>query len=153
MMLPDDITDKDDEILEDLESIKDLLHPEDETHDIPVLDDFVEEPAADNPGLDQATIDKLLQDTWQDSVEELFSETRRTIEANAEAWLPEDTDDLTQALRVRIDTSVKAWLAQTLSANIGELHKHVVRELSEEIIARLEDKLGERSADSRDDNL
>ncbi len=139
------------ELLDDLESIKDLLDEEDvptldadEVVDVPLLDDTVEEaveePAAVGGGMADDTFKALLGDAWQDSVDQLFAEARANIEQNSQDWLPEDTDNLAEALKVRIDRSVKAWLADTLQANIGLLRERIVSELSEELLSHMRQK-------------
>ncbi len=140
-----------DELLDDLESIKDLLDEEEavptldaeDAADVPLLDDTVdeavEEPAAAR-GMADDTFKALLGDAWQDSVDQLFAEARANIEQNSQDWLPEDTDNLAAALKVRIDRSVKAWLADTLQANIGLLRERIVAELSEELLSHMRQK-------------
>ncbi len=150
------------EILDDLESIKDLLDElEEETEaqpdtaevqeeiDVPLLDDAIEESrddATSTPGMADDTFKALLGDAWQDSVDQLFAEARANIERNSQDWLPEDTDNLAEALKVRIDRSVKAWLADTLQANIGMLRERIVHELSEEILSHMKHKLNSTEA-------
>ena len=118
---PDDSTpenDDSDEIINDLESIKHLLLEEDaevaQTLDdeVPLLDDQVEGGVSINENMGDDTFDTLLGDAWQDSVEELFSNARSHIEQNSTDWLPEHTDELSEALKIRIDASVRAWLAK-----------------------------------------
>jgi hypothetical protein len=137
-----------DELIEDLKSIKDLLDEEQleelsgkDDIDVPLLDDPLEDVVTVDEGLSDNTFQTLLGDTWQDSVEELFDEARRKIEAHSTQWLPEHTDELAEALKVRIDASVRAWLAETLEANIGRLRERIVSELSTEILNHMRDKL------------
>ena len=142
------------ELLDDLESIKDLLDEEDvptleseEVVDVPLLDDTVDEPGEESTaesgraaGMGDDTFKALLGDAWQESVDQLFAEARANIEENSQDWLPEDTDNLAAALKVRIDRSVKAWLADTLQANIGLLRERIVSELSEELLTHMRQK-------------
>lgn len=133
------------EIIEDLESIKDLLDEEAQAPetDVPLLDDPLEEGVTIEEGMTDDTFHALLGDAWQDSVEEIFAEARARIERNSAAWLPEDTDDLADALKVRIDASVQAWLAETLEANIGRLRERIVAELSQAILTHMRGKFGQ----------
>ncbi len=152
---PDD-NDEPGEILDDLESIKDLLEEEAEADppmlevqeeiDVPLLDDAIEEVDEPQGGMPDDTFKALLGDAWQDSVDKLFAEARANIERNSQDWLPEDTDNLAEALKVRIDKSVKAWLAETLQANIGVLRERIVHELSEEILSHMKHKLNPQSS-------
>ena len=95
----------------------------------------------EDTGMPDATFNALLGDAWQDTVNEMFDEARATIESNSTSWLPEDTDDLTGALKVRIDATVREWLGETLQANIARLRERIVEELSKEIMTQLKNKL------------
>ena len=135
---PQDRTDRPDELLGDLESIKDLLDEEARQPQIPVLEDVEADDGPPQTGMTDDAFNRLLSDSWKESVEELFAEARSHIEANSEQWSPEDTDDLTEALKIRIDNAVRAWLSETLQANIGLLRERMVRELSDELIEHME---------------
>jgi len=146
--------DKPDEIIEDLESLKNLFDEPQATADpdfpdVPVLNDALEEDNQD-AGISADTFKALLDDTWQESVEEVLDKARQTIAQNSAEWFPDDTDELAQALKVRIDVSVKAWLAETLQANISGLRTHIVQALSEELLSHLHQRLG--SKDPNDQN-
>ncbi|MEE4283365.1 MAG: hypothetical protein V2I41_15595 [Pseudomonadales bacterium] len=141
-----------DELIEDLESIKGLfdeeqteINPEDA--DVPLLDDPLVDGLTIDEGLPDDTFKALLDDAWQDSVDDLLTDARNRITQNSELWQPEDTDELAQALKIRIDASVKNWLAQTLEQNIGALRTHLVSELSDELLAHLRQKLN-KAADT-----
>jgi hypothetical protein len=141
-----------DELIEDLESIKGLfdeeqteINPEDA--DVPLLDDPLVDGLTIDEGLPDDTFKALLDDAWQDSVDDLLTDARNRITQNSELWQPEDTDELAQALKIRIDASVKNWLAQTLEQNIGALRTHLVSELSDELLTHLRQKLN-KAADS-----
>ncbi len=133
------------EIIEDLESIKDLLNEEEQTGDpdVPLLDDPLEERVHVEEGLTDDTFHALLGDAWRDSVEDIFAQARERIERNSALWAPEDTDELADALKIRIDESVQAWLAETLEANIGRLRERIVAELSAAILAHMREKFGQ----------
>lgn len=140
-----------DEFLEDLESIKHLLDEEqqalaeaaDTNDEVPLLDDQIDTNPAERLG--DETFNTLLGDAWRDSVEEMFADARANIEANSTEWLPEHTDELAAALKVRIDSSVRAWLAETLEANIHRLRERIVSELSQELLSHMRDKIGKNS--------
>jgi hypothetical protein len=143
-----------DELIEDLESIKGLFDEEqtetnaaDEDMDVPLLDDPLVDGLTIDEGLPDDTFKALLDDAWQDSVDDLLTDARNRITQNSELWQPEDTDELAQALKIRIDASVKSWLAQTLEQNIGALRTHLVSELSDELLAHLRQKLN-KAADT-----
>ena len=158
--LPPDKDDRQepDELIEDLESIKGLFDEEqpavktedltaDEDMDVPLLDDPLVDGLTIDEGLPDDTFKALLDDAWQDSVDELLTDARTRITQNSDLWQPEDTDELAQALKIRIDASVKSWLAQTLEQNIGALRTHLVSELSDELLAHLRQKLN-KAADT-----
>ena len=109
--------------------------------DVPLLDDPLVDGLTIDEGLPDDTFKALLDDAWQDSVDELLTDARTRITQNSDLWQPEDTDELAQALKVRIDASVKNWLALTLEQNIGALRTHLVSELSDELLAHLRQKL------------
>lgn len=143
-----------DELIEDLESIKGLfdeeqteINSEDEDMDVPLLDDPLVDGLTIDEGLPDDTFKALLDDAWQDSVDDLLTDARNRITQNSELWQPEDTDELAEALKIRIDASVKSWLAQTLEQNIGALRTHLVSELSDELLAHLRQKLN-KAADT-----
>ena len=138
-----------DELLDDLESIKDLLDEEQQQAQIPVLEDIDADAGRPPAGMSDDAFDRLLSDSWKESVEELFSHARNQIEANSERWLPEDTDQLTDALKVRIDGAVRAWLSETLQANIGLLRERMVKELSAELIEHIE-RVSQRAVSAKD---
>ena len=104
---------------------------------IPTLDDV-------ESGLDQTMMNALLNDAWQKETEGLLDDARSAIVENNTQWLPEDTDQLTEALKVRIDESVKSWLHTVLQANIGSLHQllsdNIAQELHKQVQARLDHK-------------
>jgi len=146
----DDTEQQPEEMIDDLESLKELL-VEDELaadsasapldDDVPLLDDTVEQVLSEDLGMPDETFNALLGDAWQDSVDDLFNKARQTIELNSTAWHPADTDDLTGALKIRIDSTVREWLGETLKANIGLLRERIVSELSIELVRQLDNKL------------
>ena len=91
------------EIIEDLESIKDLLNEEEQTGDpdVPLLDDPLEERVHVEEGLTDDTFHALLGDAWRDSVEDIFAQARQRIERNSALWAPDDTDELADALNAQ----------------------------------------------------
>ncbi|XOV82158.1 MAG: hypothetical protein ACFHXK_14995 [bacterium] len=143
-----------DELIEDLESIKGLFdaeegqgHGDADDLDVPLLDDPLVDGLTIDEGLPDDTFKALLDDAWQDSVDELLTDARARITQNRDLWQPEDTDELALALKIRIDASVKSWLAQTLEQNIGALRSHLVSELSDELLKHLRQKLN-KTADT-----
>lgn len=184
-----------DELLGDLESIKELLGEEEdgeqaadalEPGDVPLLDDMVdgaytldesasllsatpalgggrrnsrlsgkERKNPDSRYLSEDLFDTLLGDRWKHSASDILTEARGAIEAHRNDWTPEDTDELNEALRVRIDETLTEWLKQTVRSRMDELHavlletaeatiSEKIRTLVEKRRAELEEEFNKR---------
>ncbi len=157
-----------DMLLVDLESIRELLDvelPVDEEATaesrVPLLDDVVdggidlqetsfERPALDldtgmdatEDSLDEDLFQALLGDDWQRTAADLMTEARGAIEAQRNEWTPEHTDELNEALRIRIDATLTEWLHKTIRAHLQELRAEILSAaeaaLNEQIKALLE---------------
>ena len=134
-------SDQPEELLENLQDIKQLLDDETEDDNIPVLDDAVLE--SDSEVLDQQKMDLLLGDEWQQSIEQVLGDARTQILEHSHEWAPQQTDELVDALKVRIDAAVGDWLNQMLSEHMEALRRHVLEVLSDEIRAQINNKLSE----------
>lgn len=151
--------DNPDELLDDLESIRDLLDdespdadsPEDlgtegaehAATDVPLLDDVVqgtlefdEEPAPDlaeldaaEGGLDENVIDALMGDSWKEAAQDILATARSAIETAASEWSPQQTDELARALEIRIDAAVHAALSDALADRFAGLRSDLLRVL------------------------
>lgn len=152
------------ELLGDLESIRTLLDEEEaaagappapaDASDVPVLDDVVDTPPeipTEGPGsnLTDDVFASLMSDGWKAQTDTLLSAARSSIDEQAEAWSPEDTDELNDALRVRIDATIYDWLQKMLREHIDELRAEVLEAISEELRLRVDDALNE-DADPKD---
>ncbi len=115
--------------------------------EVPLLDDPLEQSFSIDEGMADETFKALLDDAWQDSVDDLFKDTRRRIEQDRAEWVPQDTDSLAAALKISIDDSVRAWLAETLEANIGLLRERIVSELSTELLSHMRKDLNPKDQD------
>lgn len=168
------------EILDDLESIKELLDEEEarlaeesgETP-VPLLDDLVDgaltleeqdyeetrSTLSDEPNpetesrLDNDLIDTLLGDEWRRAASGLFTQARGAIEANRNQWTPEHTDELNDALRVRIDATLSAWLRTKIRDHMDELHAELLHAAETTINDRItllteEQETGDKGANS-----
>ena len=146
------------EILDDLESIKDLLDDESqpvaadagESSDaadeppVPILDDLVDGaltvaetgfegggPAADlttgATRMDESVYEALLGEAWKADATGLLTAARGAIEAHRNDWTPEDTDELNEALRIRIDDTLRVWLRKAVAERIDELRGELLK--------------------------
>jgi len=87
------------------------------------------------------------------SASEILSDARDAIESNREFWTPEDTAELNNALRIRIDTTLSEWLHDTLNERVDELRRELLQ-AAEAVISEKISSLTERahlSSTSEDD--
>ncbi len=87
----------------------------------------------DDTGLNEDVFKALLSDEWRDSARELLDQAREAIERHQTDWTPEHTDQLNEALKVRIDTTLQQWLREALASRVDELRQTLLTALSEEI--------------------
>lgn len=146
-------------LIGDLESIRTLLDDEeratqlelteaapadDSASAVPMLDDKVNLPPEpqQHPGaLSEDLFDSLLGDGWKSQADEVLEDARQTIDEKAQQWTPEDTDELNDALRVRIDGTIYDWLQKMLAEHIDDLRAQVLDAMSDEIKLRVKDTL------------
>lgn len=154
-----------DELLGDLQSIRELLDeaqdsdvPMDPDREVPLLDDMVDgawkltETTIPDAGpalgggrrsgrtyLKQDLFDALLGDDWKSSAADVLTGARGAIEAHRNDWSPEDTDELNEALKVRIDETLSEWLHETVRERMDEL-RNLLLAAAEEAI---QEKVGE----------
>lgn len=123
--------------------------PADTDDDVPILDDVVEgaldvdelrlnhlpELDADNasPGLDDELFRVLLGEEWRDAAAGILDQARSAIETHKQQWLPEDTDALNAALRVRIDETLHRWLRQAVLDGIHDLRSRLLQSITDEL--------------------
>jgi hypothetical protein len=165
-----------DVLLGDLESIKELLDEEqlaDAEATAPLLDDVVDggihleetsfvRPApeissaadSDTGNVGDELFEALLGDDWKDAASDMLTTARGAIEAHRNQWTPEHTDDLNEALRIRIDATLSQWLENTVRAHMKELHAELLSAaetvLSEQISALLKTQSSFEESDSQD---
>ena len=161
-------------LLGDLESIKSLLdqeHPEaappapkeppPEEH-VPLLDDVVdgaltvdESPLLEQEtivadavtGLDDDMFKALLSDEWQITTAKVLEDARAQIEQHSSSWTPENTDQLNEALRTRIDEALGVWLKQLVVANMSDLRSHLAEVLAATLRLQIDKVLPENRPD------
>lgn len=167
-----------DELLDDLESIRTLLDEEDASSDeppaapgaerrrddeVPMLDDVVDLEDADTPAEPEEMLEpggnltddvfaSLMGDGWKEAADGLLEDARHAIDDQAHKWTPEDTDELNEALRVRIDETIYSWLQNMLANNIDALRAQVLDAMSDEIKARVKQAFGDAAQSSGRDS-
>lgn len=110
----------------------------------------------DAPGrLDDELFRTLLGDAWKTSASQILETTRAEIEAYRENWAPEDTDALNDALRVRIDDTLKHWLRDLVRDNMHDLRTALLsaidNQLKQEISRFLAQTRNDSSAQEADE--
>ena len=135
--------------------------------DVPVLEDVVdgaisvnetlfsrrtEAPVDDDGpiGLDDAAIEALLADEWQEATKTVLDDARSRITEAPDAWTPQDTDELNHALKIRIDDTVREWIRETFRQHIDELRGRLRTVIAREISEQIDDKLNPRGTEDPD---
>ena len=122
----------------DLESLRGLLN---ETTPAPLLEDPGEFPARDDvtqrpakpDSLGDDTIKALLGDEWRQSADQILSAAREAIEHVSSDWSPQHTTELNEALRVRIDATLEAWLEAAVRQHLEELRATLLAAIETEL--------------------
>ena len=91
------------------------------------------------PGLDEEMIEALMGDEWRAATRKIFNEARQKIDDHEGTWTADATDELNDALKVRIDATVERWLHQLVADNIDALRQQLVGALGKELTHLLED--------------
>lgn len=170
-----------DDLLDDLENIRSLLDKEqlqaaaaaedaqsEVPSPVPLLDDVIggglgvdESPLTERTadiesidGLDDDLFAALLSDAWKSSATAMLKETRADIEANRESWSPEHTDSLNEALRIRIDETLKVWLAELVRSNLTDLRETLLKAVDDQLKQEIKTFLAEnaRASDTNTDD-
>jgi hypothetical protein len=96
--------------------------------------------AAATSRLSSELFEALLGEDWQTSSSDLLKSARGAIEAHRNQWTPDDTDELNDALRERIDSTLTRWLQRTVRNHLDELRTELL-EAAEAAISRKVDDL------------
>ena len=147
-MTSDKPQDSPDALLGDLESIRTLLGEDSEGEDstdsrqiddqVPLLEDVVagaSPSASPDSGMDDALFDALLDDNWKETAAELLDETRSAIIEHGGQWTQQDTEELDEALRVRINATLAEWLRDVVQQNLADLRAHILQAARTELTA------------------
>jgi hypothetical protein len=154
-------------LLGDLESIRSLLDmspapavAEDESRDVPMLEDMVDgaftvneslltsrasiddsgdamhrSGAGGKSGLADDTIKALLGDEWRSAARQILADARATVEGAGGSWSEQHTRVLNDTLKLRIDHTVDDWLTEMMHARIEDLRSQLLAVLQREIEA------------------
>jgi hypothetical protein len=160
------------DLMDDLESIRKLLEDdEDQVQDppatneaaandieVPVLEDIFDPdpdlPATEigataiTPTSNERLMRALLGDTWRDSANKILEQAREVIHERQADLTPEAANWLNDALRSRIDETIRDWMGRIVVAHMAELHERVLADLSEALKATLDDIVKQHSESS-----
>lgn len=124
---------------------------------VPLLDDMIETPSSSEEEksasptvLGDGLFEALLTEDWSTSTAKILEQAVESIKQQRLAWTPALTDELVNALKVRIDETVHAWLHTVIVRQMEELQSTILEALSQEIagtIKRLSDNQNSEGAD------
>ena len=146
-------------LLGDLESIRSLLEMpatspvQDDSDDVPVLEDMVEGAFTVNEsvltsrttfedgtaagvgksGLADDTIKALLGDEWRAQARKILADARNTVEGAGGDWSSAQMNALNESLKVRIDHTLDDWLVEMMNSRIDELRSRLLAILENEL--------------------
>ncbi len=120
-------------LLGDLESIRALL----EDDDLPIasVDADID---VDVESANDAAAPPLLSGHFHSDTAVVLQRARALIQQYAHQWSPQQTDDLSAALKVRIDDAVQRWINDSLVAHRHELEQHLQRAIHDELAKHLQ---------------
>ena len=105
------------------------------------LSEPLSEPLADSLKeiqLSNTSLDALLGEEFHEATAEVMERARGLINQHANQWSPQQTDELADALRVRIDGAVEQWIQTSLSAHAAELQQRLLNAVRTELARHLE---------------
>ncbi|NBC23450.1 MAG: hypothetical protein GVY21_08250 [Gammaproteobacteria bacterium] len=128
--------------------------------DVPLLEDVVHggvsvnetffsgegdfQDSAEASGLNEDVFKALLSDEWRESARELLDQARDAIEQHQTEWTPTHTDELNEALKVRMDETLQQWLREALASRVDELRHTLLTALSDEIQRTIDRQFGDQ---------
>lgn len=107
------------------------------------------------PPQNQDLFDALLGTGWEAESNELLEAASATIQAQKLDWNPEDTQALTDALRVRLEQSINGWLSTTLAEQVALLRQQLLVDLQDELTQRVQATLhsNQQQRQTKEDGL
>jgi len=102
----------------------------------PVLTDEI----APNPvtSSSAAALDAILGSDFHDATAQVLARARGLIGKHPNKWSPQQTEELSEALRVRIDDAVQEWINTALAAHAAELQQRLLNAVRDELARHLE---------------
>lgn len=103
----------------------------------------------------QDLFDALLGTNWEAQSNELLETASATIQAQQLDWNPDDTQALTEALRVRLEQSINGWLNTTLAEQVELLRHQLLLDLQDELATRVQSTLqsNQQQRQTKEDGL
>lgn len=136
--------------------------------DVPLLEDVVHggvsinetffsgegdfQDSAEASGLNEDVFKALLSDEWRESARELLDQAREAIEQHQTEWTPAHTDELNEALKVRMDETLQQWLREALASRVDELRQTLLTALSDEIQRTIGRQFGDEPRNTPDED-
>jgi hypothetical protein len=136
--------------------------------DVPLLEDVVHggvsvnetffsgegdfQDSAEASGLNEDVFKALLSDEWRESARELLDQARDAIEQHQTEWTPAHTDELNEALKVRMDATLQQWLREALASRVDELRHTLLTALSDEIQRTIDRQFGDQPRRTPDED-
>lgn len=108
--------------------------------------------SAEASGLNEDVFKALLSDEWRESARELLDQARDAIEQHQTEWTPAHTDELNEALKVRMDETLQQWLREALASRVDELRHTLLMALSDEIQQTIERQFGAEMRNAPDED-
>lgn len=141
------------------DSFKPRQDAPDDDMDVPVLEDVVDgalevdesmlavhgqlEASEGTHILDDKAIEALLSDDWKSAASDVLDSARLKIQDSQTEWTPVDTDELNQALKVRIDATVSDWIRTTVVKHMGELRSLLLTVVQDEVTQQIDATLNQ----------
>lgn len=107
------------------------------------------------PPQNQDLFDALLGTDWEAASNELLQAASSTIQNQQLDWNPDDTQALTDALRVRLEQSINGWLNTTLVKQVDLLRQQLLLDLQDELTQRVQSTLqsNQQQRQTKEDGL
>jgi len=108
--------------------------------------------SAEASGLNEDVFKALLSDEWRESARDLLDQAREAIEQHQTEWTPAHTDELNEALKVRMDETLQQWLQEALASRVDELRQTLLTALSDEIQRTIDRQFGDEPRRTPDED-